>query len=273
MKVAICISGFIRTWEYSRPSFEKFFCNGIEADLYLHTYKQNLHEYSSRVSDTEYTEEEIKGMFKGLNVVKLIIEDLHETRKQVEKESSIYSQFTNFENKINESSDAGTKSINVGKRIYDQIRVIHVSNELRKEVGKTYDLVVKTRYDVLYYNTPDWKEMIDGKIHTEFGAVGGYPHEVVICGTPEAMEKGVMSRYSKLPELFFGSPIKGGNCSCGNIIPCCSMCAHATLRHLFDYSNLHIGSNCCRASVIRNKNDIHVPGIGTIPLNKYVHNI
>ena len=46
IKVAVCISGFLRTWEQTRKSFENVFKN-VDIDIYAQVYKQNYYEYSS----------------------------------------------------------------------------------------------------------------------------------------------------------------------------------------------------------------------------------
>lgn len=253
MNIAICISGFLRTWEYSKPSFENIFCKDIKPDLYLHVYKQNLFEWSAGEEDTVYDEKYIRSLFSGLNVIDIVIEDLNETRTIVEKESIKYKHIPNFSTKINESSDKKTKEIELGKRIYDQFRVIYISNQLRNKSGKKYDLIVKTRYDILYHTQPNWSEMVDNKLHTETGACGGYPHDVILCGTPYVMDK-IMNRYVLLDLLFSGSST-------------CTFCAHGTIKHLLDYFKIEIGNYICKASVIRAKNRIHIPGLGTVEYN------
>jgi hypothetical protein len=263
--IAIFISGFLRTWEYTRQSFEKIFCKDIQPDLYLHVYRENLHEWSAGVEDKVYTVKDIEKMFSGLNVKEIVIEDLNSARKTVCEESDVYKFAQNFSNPINESSDSKTETTLLGRRIYDQFRVINLSGNLIKT---QYDILVKTRYDVLYLSSPNWSEILDGKLHTETGACGGYPHDVVLAGTPDVMQKIVISRLEQLPLLFLSSPVKGGSCACGNILPCCLFCAHATLRHLLDYHKIQLGSHLCKAVVARSKNSIHVPGIGTT-INKF----
>lgn len=155
-RIAIFISGFLRTWNYTRESFEKYLCKDISPDIYLHVYKENLHEWSAGVEDEIYTEEYIKKMFDGLNVIDIVIEDLKETRKKVNSESNIYTFTKNFNTSINESSDSKTETTFLGRRIYDQFRVISVAGNLIK---KDYDIIVKTRYDVLYLSFPIGKQL------------------------------------------------------------------------------------------------------------------
>src|SRR5207253_10548080 len=84
LKVAICVSGFIRTWEYTKESFKTALCadENIDFDLFINLYRQNLFEHSSGLNNVSYTDDQIKDMFKEFNVKKLVTEDLDEKHNQ-----------------------------------------------------------------------------------------------------------------------------------------------------------------------------------------------
>ena len=77
MRIAICISGFIRTWEFTKNSFKNLLCKDKkhEIDIFIHTYYQNYFECSSGLKDIIYTQEEIYKMFEGFNVKIILIEN------------------------------------------------------------------------------------------------------------------------------------------------------------------------------------------------------
>jgi len=50
MKVAICIAGFIRTWEHTKRTFLEQM-KGSEIDVFVHTYKQNYYEFTAGKKD------------------------------------------------------------------------------------------------------------------------------------------------------------------------------------------------------------------------------
>ena len=75
MKIAICISGILRTWEQTKKSFMEKLIKDIDYDLFIHTYSQNLYENRSERPDKILTEEQINSLFTGLNIKSLVIED------------------------------------------------------------------------------------------------------------------------------------------------------------------------------------------------------
>ena len=133
MKLAICLPGFIRTWEKSKPSFLKNLVQNHDCDLFVHTYNQNYFEYSSNKKDVLYTDNEIISMFDGFNLRKIEIEDREEIRESLERESEKYKDIRNYSINIKESSGGKDNYINLGIRIYDQLRKIYLVNKLRKE--------------------------------------------------------------------------------------------------------------------------------------------
>lgn len=54
MRIAICLSGFIRTWEFTKWSLLNILCRDIEYDIFVHTYKQNYFEYSAGQQNVIY---------------------------------------------------------------------------------------------------------------------------------------------------------------------------------------------------------------------------
>jgi len=248
MKIAICISGFLRTWEYTKKSFIEQLLQDKdnEYDLFIHTYCQNLYECTAEKNDILLTKKEIEDLFDGLNLRVLTVEDRDELLPSLLKESEKYKHISNYNLEQPESSDINSISIPIGARTYDHLRKLHLCNESRKNYEQendiTYDLVVKTRFDLCYYNSPDWKACLDGKVYFEFGACFGWPNDTFCITTPYVMDNWYANRFTKFDEMFITGP---------NIID--GICAHATLKWILEKGNIEISTkriintNCFRS--------------------------
>ena len=267
MKIAVCLSGFIRTFQHTKNSLKNILCKGIQPDLFVHTYAENYYEYSSGNENVVYTIDEIRKIFEGFNVVQLEVENRSSILPSLLEEGKKFSHCRNYGFMIKESSDSKSVKIPVGVRIIDQLRKIELCNNLKKDyekkMGFTYDYVVRTRMDIFFLDTPDWSKIQENHIYTEVGCTGGYPHDCVIFGKSREIDI-FSSRYSQLKNMLLTStPIKGGNCSCKNIVPACCLCAHGTIQHICDMNNIKVVPNLIRAIIQRSKSKFHVPGIGT----------
>ena len=248
MKIAICISGFLRTWEYTKKSFieQLLHDKSNDYDLFIHTYNQNLYEATAEKEDIFLSENEIKTLFEDLNVKVLVIENRAETLPVIIKESEKYKHLNNYHLQQPESSDKNSITIPIGARTYDHLRKLHLCNETRKEYEKEnnikYDLVVKTRFDLCYFNSPEWKICLDGKVYFEYGACFGWPDDTFCITTPYIMDNWYANRFVKFDEMF----ITGDNILNG-------MCAHQTLKWILEQGNVVISdirivnTNCFRS--------------------------
>lgn len=272
MRVAVCISGFLRTWEHTKMNFKKYLCDGIEPDLFIHTFRENFYEYSGGENDVIYTDEEIKAMFDGFNVKKIIIENRAHTFEKSAIEGEKYRDKTGYSIQIPDSSEPNARSVDLGVRIIEQLRVIESANDLKKayeqETGQLYDVVIKTRFDMFYFSAPNLNIIQDGVVYLATGCTGGYPPECVMFGTSKTIDI-VSSRHRLLNCLISETNIPGGNCACGMIVPWCSVCAHASLRHVIDMYNLKIFDNHFQTALVqRSENKWHLPGFGTVTIEQ-----
>lgn len=268
MKVAVIMSGFLRTWDQSKPSFLKLLLKNVDYDLFAHVYRENFFEYSAGQPDVFYKDDDIKNLFSGVNLKKLKIENRKDIEKDLEKEAEKYKNIKNYNIQINESSDIKSKKVNLGIRIYDQIRKNYLCNCLRKQyendTGVKYDFVIKTRFDVLYLNSPQWENYKDKKnIYIGSGACMGSPDDVLGIGTPDAMDEGYFSRFTNMDKLCFSTVKKNStnysswNPSWGDtLLPTREFCAHETLHRNIVYSGYNIENANVNIRVIRNKNKI-----------------
>lgn len=248
MKVAICISGFVRTWKHTRRSFEEQLIKGVDYDLFLHIYRQNLHEFTAEEQDVVMTDKEIEELFSGLNVKSLIVEDRDELLPEITRQAEKYKHISNYHLPQKESSDTNSKEIPIGVRTYDHLRKIHACNESRKKYEKEnnmkYDLVVKTRFDLVYFNSPTWEICKDGRVHFGFGATFGWPDDTFCICTPDVMDRAYANRVTLFDEMFLSGPETIG------------ICAHSTLKYILEKEHIEIGERVVNMNCFRSKNSL-----------------
>jgi hypothetical protein len=180
--IAICISGFLRSWQYTSKSFREILCadKNCNFDIFVHTYKQNYFEFSSQKSDEVLSDDDIIKMFNNINVKVFIIEDRNVTLPEVKKSTDYlmnkYKCSKQYHNvtQVPESSDNKTDITTLSYRIYDQLRKVQACNKLRKQYQDAnnikYDFVVKTRFDVVYLTKPIWSNILDNHLYIGDGA-------------------------------------------------------------------------------------------------------
>jgi len=257
MKIAICISGFVRVWKHTRKSFEEQLVKGqgygIDYDLFLHTYRQNLHEFTAEEADETMTDQEIKALFSGLPVKALIIEDREKVLPGIMIEAERYKSLPNFHLPQKESSDTNSIEIPIGVRTYDHLRKVHLCNEERKkyekEQGIKYDLVVKTRFDIVYFNPPRWEVCLDNKVHFGFGATFGWPDDTFCICKPEIMDRAYANRFLLFDEMFLSVPRKVDG-----------ICAHGSLRYILEKERVEIGERVVNMNCFRSQNSLQYYG-------------
>jgi UDP-N-acetylglucosamine 4,6-dehydratase/5-epimerase len=233
-RIAICIAGFIRTWDITKRSFVEQLIKdkNYEYDLFIHTYQQNYYESTAGKSDVLMTTDEIHKLFDGLNLCSIVIEDrdgLYATML----DASRFSHTENYNAQQPESSDVNSITIPIGVRTYDHLRKLHECNELRKEYelenNVKYDLVVKTRFDLCYFNSPKWEDCNDGKVYFEYGACFGWPNDTFCITTPVVMDNWYANRFLYLDEMIKSNEVSG-------------ICAHKTLEWMLAKGGIEISS-------------------------------
>lgn len=143
MKIAILLCGNIRSWEKTKESFDNFFKN-IKYDLFISTYNKQFeyHPYylerNPDFKDNFFNENTIKKMFH--NIAKdIIITDYIENDKFIEQERT----------KMNPDM----KDYFHGFSQFNNIKKgIEIMEKFEKENNFKYDIVIKTRFDLLYNN-------------------------------------------------------------------------------------------------------------------------
>jgi hypothetical protein len=253
MRIAICISGFLRIWKHTKRSFIEMllYDSTIEVDLFIHTYHQNLYESTSGLKDEYLTVAEIQKLFEGLTVRKLVVEDRSITLKAVLEESAdIAKMASNYNLQQPESGDPSTLKTPIGARIYDHLRKIHLCNLLRqeyeRETGTVYDLVVKTRFDLLYLSHPSWRLFLDNRFHFGYGATWGWPEDTFCVTTPLLMDAIYACRFLYLREMI----LNGAD----------SICAHGSLKYMIRKHKIKVGYPAVNILCFRNTKSVQYGG-------------
>jgi len=135
-KIAMCISGYLRTFEECYPSIKKNILDGNDIDIFIHTY--NKIGNSSGWRDPIDLSEDINMDFLETipNIKVMVTQDWDNIRYQFEKFRSLASDVSN---------------INVIATIFYKI---YMCNELRKqyefENDIKYDLIIRMRGDQVF---------------------------------------------------------------------------------------------------------------------------
>lgn len=275
MKIAICLSGFMRYSAYAVASIDRFVQQNkkfSQVDVFAHTYRENFYEWSSKMDDELLTEAEIRRRLYPLNIRALVIEDRDKEMQHVQKQVDVLINdptndiirrdsltMSNYNQKCNESSDAKIKPrYRLAERIYDQLRKISLCNELRRayevKTNTTYDLVIKSRFEIVFVEEPKWQSCLDAAhkrktILTGHGALGeGMVDDIVAISTPE-----LMNVYSERVHDLNARQIS-------------TICAHASLiQALCDRRGIRIERGAVSYCVMRGPHLIQYPYVGTHP--------
>ena len=143
MKIAVLLCGHIRTFSKTKESFKMFIASLQSVnfvDVYVSTYYQQngFHKFIQQAhglyDNKLLTHDEIEIMLKDLDLKTLCVEDEEKVNDQIKQES------VNFEEGI------------FYHDIFAQYRKIQ--NLLKLIEPSEYDLIIKTRFDVVYNTYP-----------------------------------------------------------------------------------------------------------------------
>jgi hypothetical protein len=164
MKVSLCLSGQIRSQTLVRDSIKKYLIDPYDCDVFCHFW----HRYDNLKYQNYYNKSDTDqyGSYSSDSVKEIV--DFY-------KPISLKYQFPLFEQ--------NTKSM---------LFSIYESNNLRteyeKNLGIVYDVVIRSRYDILFKSQLIIEEVKDNTIYTinRPGGCGGY-NEWVVYGKPNVM--------------------------------------------------------------------------------------
>jgi hypothetical protein len=139
MKIAVILNGNFRTWDQTRFSFENLF-KTYDIDIFLSTYytrydyhpvhNHRLGIYNDEILSKEY----ILKFFDGLNVVAMNIE-----------------MFKDIESKFNECNPHMNHSNSFFQyRKFNCGMKLLIEHSIKENI--TYDLVIKSRFDLIYHD-------------------------------------------------------------------------------------------------------------------------
>jgi hypothetical protein len=157
MKIALCISGLLRTYNKNIINLKKYFLSKYNPDIYIHTWseidrgvKTNLNKFESKIKEI-------------YNPKKLIIEDP-----------------INFNNQNK-----------VGNTSYDINGVFSMYNSIFKSINmveENYDLIIRFRGDILLKNNWNLLDHYDKVIIPLYGNFSGY-NDQIAYGSMNDMKK------------------------------------------------------------------------------------
>lgn len=131
MRIAICLSGQPRTIKITYPSILKFFSERHQYDYFCHSWDYDIHKYKN----TDGT----PGVFWGGN----------EPVNRTDLENTLM-MFNPKAYKIQGKQDLPAKSIHWNSLFYSAMYANHLKKQYEIENDFRYDLVIKTRYDLVY---------------------------------------------------------------------------------------------------------------------------
>lgn len=138
MKIAILLVGHMRSWKLCRQSFlNTFGCVDHEIDIFVHTYdcKLNFHPYIENTYN-------VKDNLRKITEIDIINEiGFHLKKIVIEKQEDVDEEIRKLNLPINFDT-------------YSQHRKTKLCNELKNqyetENNFKYDMVVKTRFDIMF---------------------------------------------------------------------------------------------------------------------------
>jgi len=162
MKIAVLLPGHIRTWDYCKQNFmDTIYDNNHTIDVFVDTYNElfrpdyELHDENKM--NIIKSNDEITSLFDGINVVDLKIEN----------------------------TTIGNHSI---LQMYKILKITNTYEEYEKIHGK-YDLVVRSRFDILLDKKIDYEKIYEScknskLIHIGDGAVHRSDNDLcAVCNT------------------------------------------------------------------------------------------
>lgn len=195
MRVAICISGYLRTWSAVKQSFiDNLLCDkDVQIDVFCKTYHQVDFKEQGALSTQEIT-----NLLSGIPVRTLEITN-DNIRSLTEEESLL----------IKRMDKDSPHPVNSWEHSFNGLITVAGCNQLRKTYEEThnfhYDLVVRTRFDVDYGFSMLFSKLslTNQQIIIGYGSTFGYPNDMFAIAVPKIIDcyccgaKDLVSIFSK----------------------------------------------------------------------------
>jgi hypothetical protein len=218
LKIAICISGHLRTWNQTKEIFKNYLLDdNSDIDIFIYTYNRQNNKQYSKVVNAEYSfdqnpnneellinnpqilsDEEIKCLLQDIPVKKMIItNDVPILSNDDEKFIKIIDK---------RKVDAYWLST---RGSFNSFQSIHECNLLRQsfenENNIKYDVIMRTRFDILYYKKIDWtniyKRLNEKTLILGFGSTFGSPNDMTAIALDNVMDK-YCNEFLNIKQLF-----------------------------------------------------------------------
>lgn len=271
LRAAVCLSGFARGLGAAKAGLLRWVQGGhagVRVDVFLHTYAENLYEFSSGKADELHTEASLRALASGVNLVGVAVErradGLAQSAAAVERLMASTAlcggdgiSRNNHGATVPESSAPGCKHVTLSYRIYDQLRKVRLCHDLAMahaaRHGFAYDLVLKARPEVLFLAAPDWQGALaaakQSSVLVGAGAIG--PHlvdDIVALSTPA-----LMAAYAG----------RAADLDTGRIH---RLCAHLSVVDALNSRGISARGTAAPYALLRGDARVHIPGQGTHPL-------
>lgn len=225
MKTAILIIGHIRTWEYCKDNFLESFAH-LTPDIFVSTYdlKYNYHPaqqgWMNGAIDTYLEYEEIRELFKDLNIIKIDYERIQDVNSEYEIiNDQIHNNFKN--------------DISTYLQYRKLTRAVNILKKYETEFQFKYDSIIKLRTDI-HYNRFEY-DINNTSIIISNGNV--YPNDVIF-----ATERDKFISISEFCNNEFYNPIYTDS----HLRP-----PHNLLLRACEYNNLNIQQQSLMQYVVR----------------------
>jgi hypothetical protein len=179
LKIAIQLCGNLRTFEKTIESFKKAF-DGLDIDIFCHTWNTLGH------IDNVWWSQDGDGKIKGVDqeVLNKVINFYSPKKILVDRSNSYNPPFVEW-----------SKGYNAVKNQWDSnYRCNELRKQYEKEMNIKYDLVIKTRCDILFEES--FKEILNN-----YTSMKDKNNTLYVLNTPTSKKK---SLYNDI--MFFGSP-------------------------------------------------------------------
>jgi hypothetical protein len=152
MKVAVCLTGHMRTWEACFPSFKRYIIDIYNPDIFIHTWDK----LNTKTNNNNYINDDsvnINSIIEQYNPKDIIIENWADVKNSIENRSKYFINKGIYDDPVNTIS---------------QHRKWFLCNELKNNYEKShqisYEIVLKTRPDVVF--TDNFIFNVDNLIYT-----------------------------------------------------------------------------------------------------------
>jgi hypothetical protein len=142
-RIALLLTGNLRTWDLCKESFIKTFSNNIDIFICVsnlkYDYAPYIQENYTGADEYNLSETDIKNSFDGLNLKKLIIQNKEEEVSYISNEQHKFKMDV-----------SGINVFGTFGNVYKIKKALSLVEEYENEHGFKYDTIIKTRFDAIY---------------------------------------------------------------------------------------------------------------------------